>query len=282
VTVRVELCALRRGYYELPDVRAFTLFPFHLFRRTAGLCRVPPILVLPHRATVEDLDLSVGSPEPSEECAVARAGYSTEYMSSRDYHPGDPTRRLDFRAMARRGRPVIREYQDEQDCHVAVVLDTFVSGRWKSRKKGLAALEAAISLSASIVDALPRGRAAIRAFANGPELHGGRADERRAFHGEILEILACTRPCRVMPFRALGSEMADILPSLTTVFFVLLDWDEAREDLVLRVAEAGVQTRVFVVRDGPTSAPFNSAGECAGPITVIDPGSLREGGREET
>lgn len=278
VTVQVEFCARRRGYCELPVARVFTLFPFHLFRRTAGTCPLRPVLVLPRVAPIEELDQPGTSPSPSEEVPIlTRSGESTEYLGSRDYQPGDPTRRLDFRAMARKLSPVIREYEEERDPRVALVLDTFVPSRWRGRWKRLAELEAAISLAASIVEALSEKGSQIRFFAAGPELYVPTQQVWDGFHREILAALACAGPCRTNPFRALGADVAEHLADQSLVFFVLLDWDGAREELVSDAIERGCRSKVIIVRSGPTSSPFRPAEEWAGQVNLMTPESLRHG-----
>jgi len=262
----------------MPVARAFTLFPFHLFRRTVGTCRLRPVLVLPRVTPIEEFEQLGTSPSPSEEVPVlTRSGESTEYLGSRDYQPGDSTRRLDFRAMARRLSPVIREYEEEQDPRIALVLDTHIPSRWRRRWKRLAELEGAISLAASIVEALSEKGSQIRLFAAGPELYVPAQQVWDGFHSEILETLACAGPCRLSPFHELESDIAEHLANQSLVFFVLLDWDRAREELVSHAVEYGCRPKVIVVRGGPTSSPFRPAEDWAGHVNLMPPESLRHG-----
>ncbi len=54
---------------------------------------------------------------------AARRGSGTDFRQLADYQPGDPVRHIDWKATQRRGRPVVRQYQDERDQRVVFLLD---------------------------------------------------------------------------------------------------------------------------------------------------------------
>lgn len=54
---------------------------------------------------------------------VRRRGEGTEFHSLRDYVPGDQVRAIDWRATARRGKPVVREFRNEEDQRILILLD---------------------------------------------------------------------------------------------------------------------------------------------------------------
>ncbi|MDR0688887.1 MAG: DUF58 domain-containing protein [Spirochaetaceae bacterium] len=53
-----------------------------------------------------------------------RRGQGMEFLDLREYQPGDSVRAIDWRATGRRGKVVIREYQEEQDQQVLFILDS--------------------------------------------------------------------------------------------------------------------------------------------------------------
>jgi len=65
-------------------------------------------------------------------------------VSLRDYRSGDSPRRIHWKAWARTGRPVVKEYADEFFVRHALLLDTFPSGVATH-------FEAAVSAAASLV-----------------------------------------------------------------------------------------------------------------------------------
>jgi uncharacterized protein (DUF58 family) len=54
---------------------------------------------------------------------VRRRGGLTEFESLRDYVPGDDVRLVDWKAFARRGRPIVREHQEEHGQELVLCID---------------------------------------------------------------------------------------------------------------------------------------------------------------
>ena len=68
-------------------------------------------------------------------------GSSTTFAQHREYVAGDDLRRLDWRLMARSDRNIIREYEEETDLRLWIVLDAsasmqFTSGEWNKYEYG--------------------------------------------------------------------------------------------------------------------------------------------------
>ncbi|GHV84940.1 hypothetical protein AGMMS50230_05480 [Spirochaetia bacterium] len=55
---------------------------------------------------------------------VRKRGQGMEFMSLREYQHGDSVKAIDWRATGRRGKPIVREYQEEQDQQVLFLLDS--------------------------------------------------------------------------------------------------------------------------------------------------------------
>ena len=56
-----------------------------------------------------------------------RKGNSTEFSDFREYMPGDDLRRMDWNVYARLDKLYIREYMEEKEAHVSVLIDTSAS-----------------------------------------------------------------------------------------------------------------------------------------------------------
>jgi len=283
-TVPVTLVAKRRGLYPLPEPRPYTTFPLNLCRTPARVrARTPQsdgraLLALPRFHPLDHLDVPVSARyQPGGIALSSNVGESPEYVGSREYHAGDPLRRLDHRSWARLAKPVVREYHEEYYCRIALVLDTFVPGRARPPAQGFPSMEAAVSLAASVADALSRGEYIIDIFAAGPELYVFRAGRHTAHLDNVLEILACVEPCRSNPFDKVAPALADELASVSTVIALLLDWDASREELLHAAAEHGCAAKVVVVRSGDTTQPFSGL-EGKDSFVQIDPRHVQEGG----
>ncbi|HUG91508.1 MAG TPA: DUF58 domain-containing protein, partial [Planctomycetaceae bacterium] len=280
----ITLVPARRGVYELPDLRAYTSFPFNLFLIGASRQPMGSLMVLPafHRLASIELPLSQRY-QPGGIALTSHVGESPEYIGNREYVPGEPARRLDFRSWARLGAPVVREFQEEYYCRIALVLDTYVpvQRRWWGwrgpdgtawvgtnekpiRERTVPQLEAAISLAAAVADVLSRGEHLIDLFAAGPELYVFRAGRHTAHLENVLEILACIDACWTDPFQTVAPALAEELGNISAAVCVFLDWDASRSRLAQAIVEAGCRLKIVIVRDGPTSEPLDAHefGDC--------------------
>ena len=302
VRVPFSLYPHRRGLYAMPPLQVETTFPFNLVRTTITSVELGRLLVVPSFHPLTSIHLPVAHRyQPGGISMTSRVGESPEYIGNREYLPGEPARRLDFRSWARLGRPVVREFQEEYFGRVALVLDTHIrvpriaelarprAGQrlaWGRREdgrrflettavEGHPQLEAAISLTAAAADALCGGEHVIDLFAAGPELYVFRSGRHTAHFDNVLEILACLDPCRRDPFEQLAPAILDELASLSSAVLVLLDWDDSRRRLARAVIEAGCSLKVLIIRDTPTTQPFEEDG--LPDVTCWTPEDIRQG-----
>ena len=277
VDLTVTIDAPQRGFYALPKLGVHTLFPFHLNRSGSAALPGKSLLVLPSFHQISSVDLPVGSKfQPGGIALTSNVGESPEYIGNREYVPGEPARRLDFRSFARLGKPVVREYQEEYYCRIALILDTYMppetwlkrnlkslSQFWHSRTEisqpPMNVLEAGISLTASIADALSRGEYLIDLFAAGPELYVFRAGRHTAHFENVLEILSCVDRCPDDPFETIGPAVFEELSNVSTAVCIFLDWDEQREKMARAVLDSGSSLKTIIIHDGETTLPYNSA-----------------------
>jgi len=278
LSTTIRLNPIRRGLHTLLRPRAYSTFPFNFARDGRSRAEEPSVLVLPHFSPIDELDIPVGSRyQPGGIALTSNVGESPEYIGNREYVPGDSIRRVDHRSWARLARPVVREYQEEYYCRVALVLDTFVPRGRKPARDGFPDLEAAISLSASVADALSRGEYLIDLFAAGPELYVFRAGRHTAHFENILEIVACVDACRDNPFDKVAPALADELTNISTVICVFLDWDATRRELARTAVEMGCSVKILIVRDGETTEPIDFEEGSVVPLTIAE---IRDGGIE--
>jgi uncharacterized protein (DUF58 family) len=258
--LRAELRVSRRGRYLL---RGPTLRRTDPLRLTTGRAVALPdqtLIAYPRFYSMDDFRVPVGRRyQPGGIPLSSSLGESIEFVGTRDYREGDPIKSLHWRSWARRGKPVVKEYQEEYFCRIAIILDTFVPR--KPRAVGERVFEAAISVVASIADYFSRSEYVVDILATGPDLYEVSAGRSLAYLENILDVLACLEACPDPPFQTIGPALFEKLGQITTVVAVLQDWDDPRAEFLRQVKALGTAVRVVIVHEGPTTKPSVGAEE---------------------
>jgi len=148
-TLTFTCVPLRRGVLRFEGFSLGRAEPLGLMRALRRVSLSESLLVMPRTYPAATLQLpGTRRLQPGGVAFAGRVGDAEEFVSLRDYRSGDTPRRIHWKAWARSGRLVVKEYQDEFFVRHALLLDTFPSG-------DTAAFETAVSLAASLV-AMPR------------------------------------------------------------------------------------------------------------------------------
>ena len=152
----VELIAtpLRAGRPFLHGVRLLRRPWPGLFEAEAWFPLDRSVQVLPAAGGRVGLPQGFARTDDLEEASrrVSRAGIGSEFREIRDHRPGDAYRAIAWKASARRGRLLVREFDDESRVTLRVLLDTSPSMR--AGDIGRTPLDAALTLCARISESL--------------------------------------------------------------------------------------------------------------------------------
>jgi uncharacterized protein (DUF58 family) len=117
----VPLCFERRGLYRQEALRIVTRFPFGFLQKARRLDIASEALVYPSvEATAEFLEVLPGIQGAIESLAKGRG---QDLYALRDYLPTDSARHVHWKASARLGSLMVREFAREDDTRVLLVLD---------------------------------------------------------------------------------------------------------------------------------------------------------------
>jgi uncharacterized protein (DUF58 family) len=269
----VVLEAQRRGRYDLRGPRLQATDPLHLAAGRGEALPSQPLLVYPRFYAMERFDIPLGRRyQPGGIPLSSSTGDAIEFVGTREYREGDPVRNIHWRSWARRGEPVVKEYQEEYFCRIAIILDTFLPRAAPPEMEE--GFEAAISVVASIADFFSRSEYVVDILAAGPDVYEVSAGRSLAYLENILDVLACLEPCHDPPFRVIGPYLFEKLSRLTTVVAVLQDWDEPRQELLRQVKALGTAVRAVVVRGSPTTRPWQAEDGDLGEITQMTPADV--------
>jgi uncharacterized protein (DUF58 family) len=244
VTLRLA-CSLR-GAYELRRLQAATPLPSGLVKWPRTVRAVERLLVYPAFRRLTHLDIPHGrNYQPGGVAVASHVGDSVEFVGLRPFRDGDRVRDVHWPAVARTGRLVVKEFQEEYFVRLAMVLDVEVRSARDERL-----LDRALSSAASMADALARQDYLIDIFCAGAEVHHLRAGRALAHFENILELLAAIDDGGRMDVTALEAVLVPEAESLSAVILVVMGWDAAREALAARLRAHGVAVRVLCVRPG--------------------------------
>ncbi len=125
-TVTRTIRPARRGRFDLGGITVRVHGPFGLVARQQWVPVPGRLRVYPAFPSRDEVLLRIDRARVAEVGVRATAGRGggTDFEALRDYEIDDETRRLDWAATARVGRPIVRTYRIERNQHVMVVVDT--------------------------------------------------------------------------------------------------------------------------------------------------------------
>lgn len=126
VSIDYRLRAHERGDFVFEGVQARLHSPWRLWRQSRVLGPPQPVKVFPNFAPLAKF--AMFSAEQASRLVGAhlkrRRGEGTDFHQMREYRVGDSLRQIDWKATARARRLISREYQDERNQQLVLMLDT--------------------------------------------------------------------------------------------------------------------------------------------------------------
>ena len=136
----------RRGLYEFSELDVSSKGPFGLFNAKYRLQASNQVLIYPSYYPLKRLRLL--ETRQVAERHTTRVGVGTQVVSTREYRPGDPLRQIHWRSTARHGELVVKEFAEEDQPSLTVVLDLEATGSLGQGK--FSTFETAVRIAASL------------------------------------------------------------------------------------------------------------------------------------
>lgn len=251
VETSLQLTPLRRGYIHFDKTRLTMAEPLGLFQGQKIINNNDRLLILPKLYKTPRLNLQ--GKRTYHHGGVNNAstvGDSQEFISLRDYHPGDPIRSIHWRSFAKLNKPIVKEYQDEYFTRYGLILDTFLD------KQAESVFEDAVSIAASfmtsqkeqdaLLDLMFVGNMPYR-FTSGRGLTGAE---------NIMEVLACVQPVHESNIAEVELMIRQYSRECSAFICILLDLDESRLRLIKALSELNVPVKLLLLK---VSTDTNSA-----------------------
>lgn len=118
-----SLTVYQRGVYRFPAVTLRSRAPFGFFRRVARHNVETALLVYPEVRSLAHFSLL--DRQPAAQLTHPRAGLGSEVIGVRPYRTGDSPRHIHWRSVARHGQLISKEFAEETQPGVTLVLDRY-------------------------------------------------------------------------------------------------------------------------------------------------------------
>ena len=198
----------RRGVYCQEAFRIVTRFPFGFLRKARQLNLKTEALVYPSvEPTAEYLEILPGLEGALESLTKGRG---QDLYALRDYIPTDSARHVHWKASARSGSLMVREFTREDDCRILLVLDPHLSAEESENlKAGVSAanerFERAVNICASLAWHFYENNSLLQFRSAGVQTPLAPADQ---IIFPILEHLAVAQPLPADPHQSLMADLA--------------------------------------------------------------------------
>jgi len=273
-TARYHVRPTRRGAHTIGDHHARYASPLGLWIRQANIGAESTVKVYPDVQAVRAYDMMTRQDrEPAALRASRRRGGESEFERLRDYRRGDPLKHVHWRSVARSGRLVVKEYQDEHLMRHGLVLDSCCAPEADARFEEAVAVAASFACTVpdqeALLDLLLIGRTAIH-------LTAGRGVGQVQ---PMLEALALVRPSPEPRLAELEALIAQHRGALSSCMLVLLEWDGPRRALVARLHALRLPLTVLLLLPEGQQAPAQQGAPDEQPerMILLQSGRIAEG-----
>lgn len=269
-TASLGMIAHRRGDFYIPQGIAESCFPFNIFKHCVLFSSGETLLVHPMTSRITGLFSSAGETIPFQsESTAPSPGESMDFFGCRPYRTGDTPRKINWRATARLNTPVVKEFQKQEVAQAAVILDNWQPASQTANillsrltvltqdfKLTNRIFEAAVSMTASVVEMLAQRGFSVKTLAIGDGIHHiPKQRVQKTVGMEVLDKLALARTSVHDPFSSSGIEAITAAVSETgMVFLILMRYDDAVSSLLDVFESSHIPVVTILVTDGPRPA----------------------------
>lgn len=145
VTLSYQTQCDRRGLHHFPALLLHSTGPFGFFKTARSLAVASNLLIYPSYHPLKRLRLL--EQQEFAQRQTANVGLGTQVIGTREYRAGDSLRQIHWRSTARRNQLVVKEFSNEDQLTLTVVLDLAQNSSLGNGKTST--FETAVRLAAS-------------------------------------------------------------------------------------------------------------------------------------
>ena len=250
---RMRVSAKERGQFQIGPTQLHSADLLGIFPRHWEESAITPFIAYPRVFALDDLGFPADRPLGESKGRNRIFEDPLRISGLRDYEPGDPLRRIDWKATARRGELQSRVYEPSAVQHLYVLLniDT-LEHSWEGYLKD--DLERTVSMAASLAVWATGRRYAVGLLANGSLPNSDRPirlapSRARSQLPRILETLAVVQPLTMGVLAGRLRREASRLPLGSTLVLAAAYVPDELAEAMRRLQDEGYRVAVVVTSD---------------------------------
>ncbi|NUQ00449.1 MAG: DUF58 domain-containing protein [Armatimonadetes bacterium] len=255
-TCGYPLIARYRGRYRLAPLVATAVDTFDLFRARRQIGPSNEIVVYPRRVPLSIHALHA----PTLDGMIRRSrpvASGVDFRGTREYQPGDDLRRIHWRSTARRGRPIVVEFEEPATTDLFIVLDVSPTAAQGEGRENT--FETAVTVAASVIEYELEHGNAVGLYLDGPEpTHLALTRERHELL-RFLEALALVEADAPRPLAETIARAGELVPHTAVVFLVSTDASAATAAAVTELTRQHAVAYGWIDPWGHPGAPESDA-----------------------
>ena len=241
---QLQLIPHRRGYLYFDKSRLAKVDPLGLFQSQKKYENKDKLLILPK--LYETPRLNMQGKRTYQQGGINNAsstGDSQEFVSLRDYRPGDPIRSIHWKSYAKTNQPVVKEYNDEFFIRYGLILDTYLDNKSED------IFEDAVSIAASYMTAQREQDALLDLMFIGNNTY--RFTSGRGLGGteNILEVLACIEPVYESNIKEIEVMLDEYSHECSGLICIFLNMTDERKSFIEKLSYYNIPVKVLIVTD---------------------------------
>lgn len=264
----------QRGTTTLKRPLCSSIFPFNLFRFNTARADLREVTILPaHGRTNLPMQAPAHVSPMGQYTTSPLQGLSPEYIGSRPFTTGDSPRLIDSRAWARLARPAVKEFQEDMQSDVGLILDNGHPDPKRMSPFETECFEAAVSLCATLAVSLEQGRQ-IEMLCLGPKLHrfSGQTDTLRL--ERTLQLLAdCHLESPINEATLL--DLVDSFGRLSAFLLILRQWHPHWTEIMKCAHQARCRLSLWWIGSAPEPA-IQETWQWADRVQILSPEQVRQ------
>ena len=250
---RMQVSSRERGQFQIGPTQLHSADILGIFPRHLNTAEMTPFIAYPRVFALDDLGFPADRPLGDSKGRNRIFEDPLRIAGLRDYEPGDPLRRIDWKATARHGELQSRVYEPSAVQHLYVLLniDT-LEHSWEGYLKD--DLERTVSMAASLAVWATGRRYAVGLLANGSLPNSDRPirlppSRARSQLPRILETLAVVQPLTMGDLAGRLRREASRLPLGSTLILTAAFIPDELAEAMRRLQDEGYRVAVVVTSE---------------------------------